>query len=434
MKPSCYNIFHQYKNLYSGINLMSGIKIYLQATDYERYIQNGLTDDSSLYADLVTGGFLVEDDVDEYARLLHRRHYEVFYNNNSFQLTVLPTLLCNFKCWYCYEKHIDSIMSQDTMERVRQYVNHIIKTYPIFNLHLDWFGGEPLMYFNEVVKPISLYIKEICREHGLSFVNTITTNGYLIDADVIAGFNEIELSRFQITLDGYREVHNKVRFEKRGEDSYTRIIDNINNICCNVTDVSINIRINYTNKNIAGIGQIVNDIFPENRSKIYFTFQRVWQTRDIEDEASIERELEQQIEYIRQQGVQVNYNKTQYCSGVRCYADVVNQIVVNFDGTLFKCTARDFATHKASVGYLNEKGEPVWNENYYKYTRQPIFDNPKCRECKYVPVCLGTCSQKFVENGTDAIMAECNPEEWEESMQEELLQNLYDYITQRQNP
>lgn len=105
-------------------------------------------------------------------------------------------------------------MSQDTMERVRQYVNHIIKTYPIFNLHLDWFGGEPLMYFNEVVKPISLYIKEICREHGLSFVNTITTNGYLIDADVIAGFNEIELSRFQITLDGYREVHNKVRFEK----------------------------------------------------------------------------------------------------------------------------------------------------------------------------------------------------------------------------
>lgn len=51
--------------------------------------------------------------------------------------------------------------------------------------------------------------------------------------------------------------------------------------------------------------------------------------------------------------------------------------------------------------------------------------------CRYVWELVPT---KFVENGTDAIMAECNPEEWEESMQEELLQNLYDYITQRQNP
>lgn len=429
MKNSIYNFFICWKDFYCGVNLLTGQKVVLLKSDYENFLNAPQQLSEALYHSLVEGGFLIDDEVDEYAKLLHKRNDSVFYNNNTFQLTILPTLECNFRCWYCYEQHVESKVSSSTKTKIEKYVDYIIDQYPIFNFHLDWFGGEPLLYFDEIVKPISKYVQSVCKEHGISFINTMTTNGFLIDDEMISQFNDINLNRFQITMDGYKNVHNKTRFEKRGDDSYSTIVANINKICSDANDASVNIRINYTNRNIANLGLIADDISIENRDKTYFTLQRVWQTRTVEEDKNIEEQLNEQIEYVRSKGIKVNYNRTVYCQGMRCYADTVRQSVVNYDGSLYKCTARDFANQKAAIGYLTDDGKPHWNANYYKFFLKPVFDNPQCRECKYVPICLGTCSQKYIEGGDNAIMSECTPKELEESLQEELLQDLYDYIT-----
>lgn len=381
-----------------------------------------------IYRALLDGGFLVEDSLDEYAHIVHRRNSEVFFNNNKFQLTILPTLECNFKCWYCYEQHPQSKMSAETIERIKKYADYIINKYPIFHFHLDWFGGEPLLYFDEIVKPLSLYIQSACRKNNIHFSNTMTTNGYLIDQNRITDFEEIQLTSFQITLDGNKDIHNKTRFETRGDDSYTRIIRNINLICQHIKDACVTLRINYTNKNLVDLGHIADDINPDNRHKIGVSMQRVWQTRGTETEIS-EQQIETEIEYMRSRDLQVRHNATVYCTGMRCYADSVLQSVVNYDGSLFKCTARDFAKLTASVGYLNEEGAPIWNDNYFKHYLKPVFDNAKCKACVFLPVCLGTCSQKFIEDGEAAIDADCVPHEWEHGLKEELLQDLYNYIT-----
>ncbi|MEG1916973.1 MAG: radical SAM protein [Muribaculaceae bacterium] len=428
MKKSIYNIFSDWKNIYCGVNLLSGSKIVLLQKDYEDYLNNFQGIEKTLYSALIEGGFIIKEDVDEYASLIHRRNQDVFFNNNTFQLTILPTLECNFKCWYCYEDHHESVMIPHVLERIKKYIDYIFENYPIFNFHLDWFGGEPLLYFNEVVKPISLYVKSICNKTNLSFTNTITTNGYLINDEMLSEFNDIRLNRFQITLDGDKDQHNKIRFEQRGKDSYTKIINNINKICQFVDDASVNVRINYTNKNIAGLGKIASDIHTENRDKIYISMQRVWQTRDIEDETKIEKQLNDEIECLQNNGIKVNYNNVLYRLGKRCYADTIKQSVVNYDGTLFKCTARNFADHKASVGHIDEDGVPVWNNNYYKHFLKPVFDNSNCKGCCYLPVCLGVCSQKFIEGGGGAISNECDPDGWAKSINEDLLQSLYQYI------
>lgn len=432
MKKSTYNVFVCWKDYYCGVNLLTGHKIVLLKADYDHFLNAPQQLNKTLYSNMIEGGFLIEEEVDEYAKLLHKHNDSVFYNNNTYQLTILPTLECNFRCWYCYEQHLSSEMTSHTYEKITKYIDFIIAQYPIFNFHLDWFGGEPLLYFDNVVKPISEYVKSACQKNNISFRNTMTTNGFLIDDKIVSEFEDIKLSGFQITLDGYKDLHNKTRFEKRGDDSYSKIILNINKICSTVNDASVNIRINYTNKNIRNIGLIADDIWAENRDKTYITLQRVWQTRKIEDDKNIEEQLNEQIESLRSKGIKVNYNRTVYCQGVRCYADTVRQSVVNFDGTLYKCTARNFADWKASVGYLSDEGEPQWNAEYYKHFLKPAFDNPKCRVCQYVPVCLGTCSQKYVEGGELAVMNECDPKEWEVSLNEELLQNLYDYITTAQ--
>lgn len=119
----------------------------------------------------------------------------------------------------------------------------------------------------------------------------------------------------------------------------------------------------------------------------------------MEKEEQIEKQLREQIDYFQSNGIKVTYNKNIYCLGKRCYADTIRQSVVNYDGTLYKCTARNFADHKASVGYLNDEGIPVWNQNYYKHYLKPVFDNNKCRDCIFLPVCLGVCSQNLSKRG-----------------------------------
>lgn len=429
MKKSIFNIFTKWQHIYCGVNLFSGIKIILLQQDYDCYLNNPQQLDKDLYATLVAGGFIIEDGLDEYAMIIHRRNNAVFYNKNTFQLTILPTLECNFRCWYCYEQHMQSMITPFVYEKVKKYITHILENHPIYNFHLDWFGGEPLLYFDEIVKPLSLYAKSAAKDRHLHFRNTMTTNGYLIDDDMLAAFNDIELNGFQITLDGYGAIHNKIRFEKRGDDSYSKIIGNINKICQSVDNASVNLRINYTNKNIVGIGKIANDIDEGNRDKVYVSLQRVWQTRTVEDEKKIEQQLDNEIELFRSKGIKVNYNRVIYREGCRCYADTVQQSVVNYDGTLFKCTARNFADSNASIGHLNDDGTPCWNSQYFKYFLKPVFENEKCKECLYLPVCLGVCSQKFVEGGELAIKQECDPEQWAASIEEDLLQSLYSYIT-----
>ena len=76
------------------------------------------------------------------------------------------------------------------------------------------------MYFQEVVYPISKKVQEICANNNVAFRNTITTNGYLVKSSMIEKLKEIQLTSFQITLDGGKRFHNKTRFSKDVHDSY----------------------------------------------------------------------------------------------------------------------------------------------------------------------------------------------------------------------
>ena len=412
MKKSLYNEFVDWRDYHCGINLMTGKKVVMTAEEYEKYMTDADLLSPEMYNALVECGFLIENDVDEYARLLHRRNRDVYFNNNSFRLIVLPTLECNFHCWYCYERHVKGDMvSHGTLERLKRYIDYITENRPMFNFHLDWFGGEPLLYYYEVMLPISEYVKTICDRQKISFTNTITTNCYLADERMIRSFADIGLKGFQVTLDGCREKHNCIR------------------LCSIIPDSTVTIRINYTNENISGIGRIADDIKKENRPHVSFSLQRVWQTKNTERDRDIETELEAEMEHIDSLGIKVYYGSVVCGKGVRCYADTMNEMVVNYNGTLYKCTARNFAKHEGSVGFLDENGMPVWNEHYYKHCLMTIFDHPKCKSCKYVPVCLGTCSQKYMENGYKAIEAECFPEDMKKTIHEDLYNSLYEYIT-----
>ena len=79
------------------------------------------------------------------------------------------------------------------------------------NLEVDFFGGEPLMNF-DVVKQLTAYARSIEKEKGKHFRFTLTTNGVLIDDDVI-DFANREMSNVVLSLDGRKEIHDRCRVD-----------------------------------------------------------------------------------------------------------------------------------------------------------------------------------------------------------------------------
>lgn len=114
-----------------------------------------------------------------------------------WHLIINPTQDCNFRCWYCYEKHPKGHMEEQVMDRIKLLINKIVAKDELKHFSLAWFGGEPLLYFNEVVYPLSVYAMQSAEEHNIKFTNSITTNGYLLTDDIINKCIEIKLHEFR---------------------------------------------------------------------------------------------------------------------------------------------------------------------------------------------------------------------------------------------
>ncbi len=132
---------------------------------------------------------------------------------------------CNLNCSYCFASqgkyHGDrAVMSYEVGKRALDFLVENSGTRR--NLEVDFFGGEPLMNF-QVVKDLVAYARSIEREKKKNFRFTLTTNGVLIDDDVIEFANK-EMSNVVLSLDGRKEVHDRFRVDYAGKGSFENIV------------------------------------------------------------------------------------------------------------------------------------------------------------------------------------------------------------------
>ena len=132
---------------------------------------------------------------------------------------------CNLNCSYCFASqgkyHGESaIMSFEVGKRALDFL--VENSGSRYNLEVDFFGGEPLMNW-DVVKRLVAYAREIEKEKNKNFRFTLTTNGVLIDDEVIEFANK-EMSNVVLSLDGRKEVHDRFRVDFSGKGSYDRIV------------------------------------------------------------------------------------------------------------------------------------------------------------------------------------------------------------------
>ena len=132
---------------------------------------------------------------------------------------------CNLNCSYCFASQGKyngerAIMSFEVGKQALDFL--VANSKGRRNLEVDFFGGEPLMNF-EVVKQLVAYAREIEKDAGKNFRFTLTTNGVLIDDDVI-DFANREMSNVVLSLDGRKEVHDRYRVDYAGNGSWEKIV------------------------------------------------------------------------------------------------------------------------------------------------------------------------------------------------------------------
>ena len=132
---------------------------------------------------------------------------------------------CNLNCSYCFASqgkyHGErAIMSLEVGKRALDFL--VENSGSRHNLEVDFFGGEPLMNF-QMIKDLVAYAREMEKVHNKNFRFTLTTNGVLIDEDVI-DFANREMSNVVLSLDGRKEIHDRYRVDYLGNGSYDKIV------------------------------------------------------------------------------------------------------------------------------------------------------------------------------------------------------------------
>jgi len=132
---------------------------------------------------------------------------------------------CNMTCDYCFASQGKyqgnrALMTAEVGKKAMDFL--IESSGNRRNLEVDFFGGEPLMNW-DVVKEVVAYAREKEKEYNKHFRFTLTTNGLLIDDEII-DFSNREMDNVVLSLDGRKEIHDRLRRTSQGEGSYEKIV------------------------------------------------------------------------------------------------------------------------------------------------------------------------------------------------------------------
>jgi uncharacterized protein len=191
-------------------------------------------DERDTIAQLAEHGFIASDR-DEERQRLNDYFREIREDTTQLRVTVMTTLQCNFACDYCfqgdhgdYNKHAAK-MSLETAEEVADWIEERLETLHSNRLSLTFFGGEPLLNL-PVVYRLAERASRITKARGVDLFISIITNGLLLTPEVVDRLIPFGLGSVKITLDGDRDMHNKMRPLRGGQGTFDKIIGNLRRI------------------------------------------------------------------------------------------------------------------------------------------------------------------------------------------------------------
>ena len=322
------------------------------------------------------------------------------FDDTNMHLTIAPTMDCCFSCYYCFERGKKPIyMSIGTADAI---VKLIKNQRNLKQLHITWFGGEPLMAIG-IIKYLS---KNILSSFNGKYSADIITTAYHIDEEIINTLKESLITEMQITIDGNEDTHNSVKFTSNGTNSYQRIINNVLLLCQEYPSLTIGVRVNLTKHNCNEYVDLYNNfkkLFANKNVSIFPGFV-VSRNNGIKSDCLFSKNEIALFSLDLWESHKIPtpwimYQKTQS----ECAIRKRNSLVVDASGNLYKCWEKiGDLTYK--IGNLTQTGD-ITNINHIQLNRYlygaDILEDSKCRKCAILPICFGGCPLLRIENVYD---------------------------------
>lgn len=385
-KKSRYVIETEHKGFFLLFNTLSRELIALEENEYKRLSE--LTDDS-LLSRLVEKYFYVPIDYDEHN--LYEQIYSIvsMFNTESdifTNFTVMPTMECNARCFYCFEHGSKRYpMSDKTANDVADF---IIRKSGKKAIEILWFGGEPLYNTNA----IDIITKKLS-ENNIEFKSKIISNGYLFDNSIaIKAKKDWKLSSIQITLDGTEQIYNNIKSYIYHDQvsPFNRVLANIETALKNNIKVLIRLNMSLTNKDdLNSLVEMLFDKFKNYKSQLCIY---VWL---LYDNRGAIKNIKSNIERHNLTNALIDLEEKIYANGFglggipnrnikinMCGADSGKNITILPNGSIGKCD--HYSDDKLIGDIYNDDYDSVQIEKW----KQKRADVELCKMCPIKPQCV----------------------------------------------
>ena len=311
---------------------------------------------------------------------------------------------CNLRCEYCFAAKGDFGCGRKLMpiEVGKKAIDFLIQhSGSRHNLEVDFFGGEPLMNF-EVVKQIIEYARNIEKQYNKNFRFTLTTNGLLLTDDIIEYLNK-EMSNVVLSLDGRKEINDRLRIHANGFGCYDSIVPKYQKLVASRGDKDYYIRGTFTNFNldfaddvlhIANLGFDQISIEPvvvdssidyslkkENLSDIFLEYERL-------AELILQRKKEKKDVYFFHFMVDLNQGPCaiKRLRGCGCGNEY---IAITPEGDIFPCHQFVGDTSHKMGNIIDGTFDQDMKQNFAKVN---VYSKEECKQCWAKFYCSGGCS------------------------------------------
>ena len=377
----------------------------------------------NLLTDLFAGSFLVPASFDE-LQAVRDRFWEA-RRETPLALTLTTTLDCNLGCYYCYEDRSEARLDAASAADVVSWARSRLLASQKKTLHVDWYGGEPLLNY-EFIETASTLLQQLCRDLEVVYSASIISNGTCWPEDVGAFVQRHKIRQAQISFDGLRHHHNLRRhFRNKSEqassfDLAVALVDKL------LDFVRVDVRINIDRKNEGDVLPFVE--FAQSRGWFQREFPAVIQPARLSaysETSAFMRKSELSVsEYDELRGAvrskargNFRVEESEAPEGFPvprssvCAALANDSVVVGADQKLYRCGLQVSEPYRA-VGVLNRESTGPFriigqdDGLRAQQTWWDEFDPTKltsCSRCSFLPICWGGCPKKHLDEDQHAL-------------------------------
>jgi uncharacterized protein len=375
-------------------------------------------------------GYLATDPAAERAQA-HDRYLAGCAADENLYLTIAPTLACNARCRYCFQREIAATsttaarMSPSVREDLCALVANWSTAHPDGALVVQWFGGEPLGALDLILECTRRMRAAVRQDPGKYQAEMITNGLMLRGAPLRKRLSDAHLSSLQISLDGTADsyAHRKGVSRQLAEQLYRALAENLVDLASVVGRLVI--RVNVDADNVAQAAGVI-DFFAERGGGDERVVFQLGQLGEVEGSSDCStHSCLTGAEFTDQQVAFVRHARSRGFTAFgmpqperwTCGAVLRNHITVAPDGSLGKCTpligtGQDVLAQLGTGLTIEEIMRRVWGPDNGEppFTEFDPFVASQCLQCSLIPLCLGACAKDQVPQVAGRCSAQVNLE------------------------